>query len=218
MSMQTPLEPSPTALRAAMGAVVLTVVLVLAPNGMSAMAQTSECMEAGPSNSPSWALRADASKREICVLHDAVDREAAPPVSTSTMGPLGGATIPPAGKLSLTGDGRTLVLVDEIRAPTRQRQPEIRLSTNENTGAPEVQVAGAGIVALPTITIACGWSRQSISLSNFSQGPLRNVASYEVPESIASMVRHEADCRITLPHSIVPIPRDMVTIVWPTGP
>lgn len=218
MSMQTPLEPSPTALRAAMGAVVLTVVLVLAPDGMSAMAQTSECMEAGPSNSPSWTLRADASKREICVLHDAVDREAAPPVSTSTMGPLGGGTIPPAGKLSLTGDGRTLVLVDEIRAPTSQRQPEIRLSTNENTGAPEVQVAGAGIVALPTITIACGWSRRSISLSNFSQGPLRNVASYEVPESIASMVRHEADCRITLPHSIVPIPRDMVTIVWPTGP
>jgi len=43
-------------------------------------------------------------------------------------------------------------------------------------------------------------------------------AFYEVLESIASMVRHEADCRITLPHSIVPIPRDMVTIVWPTGP
>jgi hypothetical protein len=134
------------------------------------------------------------------------------------MGPLGGGTIPLAGKLGLTGDGRTLVLVDEVRAPTSQRQPEIRLSTNENTGAPEVQVAGAGIVARPTITIACGWSRRSISLSNFSQGPLRNVASYDVPESIASMVRHEADCRIALPHSIVPLPRDMVSIVWPTAP
>ena len=32
------------------------------------------------------------------------------------------------------------------------------------------------------------------------------------------MVRHEADCRIALPHSNVPIPRDMVSIVWPTGP
>jgi hypothetical protein len=218
MSVHTHLEPSPTALRAATGAVILTVALALAPNGMSAMAQTSECMEVGPSNSPSWALRADASKREICVLHEAADREAARPVSTSTMGPLGGGTIPLAGKLSLTGDGRTLVLVDEVRAPTSQRQPEIRLSTNENTGAPEVQVAGAGIVALPTITIACGWSRRSISLSNFSQGPLRNVASYDVPESIASMVRHEADCRIALPHSIVPLPRDMVSIVWPTAP
>jgi hypothetical protein len=134
------------------------------------------------------------------------------------MGPLGGGTIPLAGKLSLTADGRTLVLVDEVRAPTSQRHPEIRLSTNENTGAAEVQVAGAGIVALPTIAIVCGWSRRSIALSTFSQGPLRNVASYDVPESIASMVRHETDCRIALPRSIVPLPRDMVSIVWPTGP
>lgn len=218
MSVHTHLEPSPTPLRAAMRAVILTVVLALVPNGMSAMAQTSECMGAGPSNSSSWALRADASKREICSQHEAVEREPARRVSTSTIGPVGAGTIPRAGKLSLTGDGRTLVLVDEVRAPTRQRQPEIRLSTNENTGAPEVQVAGAGIVPLPTIAIACGWSRWSISLSHFSQGPLRNVASYGVPETIASMVRHEADCRIALPHSIVPLPRDLVTIVWPTGP
>jgi hypothetical protein len=216
MSVHTHLAP--TAFRAAMGAVIFTVVLALAPNGMRAMAQTSECIEVGPSSSPSWALRADASKREICVRHEAIHRQAARPVSASTMAPLGGGTIPLAGKPGLTGDGRTLVLVDEVRAPTSQRQPEIRLSTNENTGAPEVQVAGAGIIARPTITIACGWSRRSISLSNFSQGPLRNVASYDVPESIASMVRHEADCRIALPHSTVPLPRDMVSIVWPTAP
>jgi len=218
MSMHTHLEPSPTALRATMGAVILTVVLALGPHGMSAMAQTSECLEAGPSNSPSWALRADASKREICSQREAAEREPARRVSTSTIGPVGAGTSPLAGKLGLTGDGRTLVLVDEVRAPTSQRQPEVRLSTNENTGAPEVQVAGAGIIPLPTIAIACGLSRRSISLSHFSQGPLRNVASYDVPETIATMVRHEADCRIALPHSIVPLPRDMVTIVWPTGP
>ena len=86
MSMHTHSGPSPTALRTAMRAAILTVVLALVPNGMSAMAQTSDCMEAGPGN------------------------------------------------------------------------------------------------------------------------------------SIARMVRHEADCRIALPHSIVPLPRDMVTIVWPTGP
>jgi hypothetical protein len=108
--------------------------------------------------------------------------------------------------------------MDEVRAPTNQRKPEVRLSTNENTGAPQVQVAGAGIVPLPTIAIACGWSRRSISLSDFSQGPLRNVASYDVPEDIARMVRHETDCRIALANSILPLPRDTVMIVWPTSP
>ena len=47
----------------------------------------------------------------------------------------------------LTDDGRTLVLMEEMRAPSHQRQPEIRLGANENTGAPQVQVAGASICA-----------------------------------------------------------------------
>jgi hypothetical protein len=211
------LAPSRTVLGGAVRAVTLTIVLALTSNGTSAVAQTSECLELGPRKSPSWALLAEASKREICAQQEAVN-EATRPVSASTIPPVSAGTPTLAPKPRLIDDGRTLILADEVRAPTNQRKPEIRLSTNETTGVPQVQVAGAGIAPLPTIAITCAWSRRSISLSDFSQGPLRNVASYDVHESIARMVRHETDCRISLAGSILPLPRDMVTIVWPTAP
>src|SRR5262245_39114882 len=61
---------------------------------------------------------------------------------------------------------------------------------------PKVQVAGASIAPRPTIAISCSRSRRSISLSNFSPGPLRNVASYEVREDIARMAREQNADRV----------------------
>jgi hypothetical protein len=110
------------------------------------------------------------------------------------------------------------VLVDEVRAPSNRRQPEVRLGTNEASGAPRVEIAGAGVSPLPSMTIACAWSRRTIALTQFTEGRLRNVASYEVDESIARMVRTGSDCRVALGHSIVPLPGDLISVVWPTTP
>ena len=214
-------------------AIALTILLALGPHG--AGAGTNECMESYGVY-PSWALRSETSKQMICNQQAAMDRTkeedrrdgvaqkhgrdvASRSVSSSTITPISApstALLPLTPRL--TDEGRTLVLMDEVRAPSHQRQPEIRLGTNENTGAPQVQVAGASIAPHPTIAISCSWSRRPISLSNFSPGALRNVASYEVRENIATMARDETDCHIALGRTLLPLPRDMVSIVWPTNP
>ena len=216
-------------------AITLASLLALATHGAGAVAQTNECLESGPYRSPSWALVSEASKQIICNKQEAMDRTkeedrrdevaqkhgrdvASRSVSPSTIAPISATPTALPMTPRLTDDGRTLVLMDEVRAPSHQRQPEIRLGTNENTGAPQVQVAGANIAPRSTIAISCSWSRRSISLSNFSPGPLRNVASYEVHENIARMARDEAGCHIALGRTVLPLPRDMVPIVWPTNP
>ena len=232
----THLARSRAVLGATTRAITLTILLALVPHGAGAGAQTNECLESGLYRSPSWALLSEASKQMICNQQEAMDRTkeedrrdgvaqkhgrdvASRSVSSSTITPISApstALLPMTPRL--TDEGRTLVLMDEVRAPSHQRQPEIRLGTNENTGAPQVQVAGASIAPHPTIAISCSWSRRSISLSNFSPGALRNVASYEVRENIAKMARDEADCHIALGRTVLPLPRDMLSIVWPTNP
>jgi hypothetical protein len=39
-----------------------------------------------------------------------------------------------------------------------------------------------------------------------------------VRENIAKMARDEAGCHIALGRTVLPLPRDMVSIVWPTNP
>lgn len=229
------LARSRAVLAATTRAITLTILLVLGPDGAGAGAQTSECLESGLSRSPSWALLSEASKQMICNQQEAMGRTkeedrrgevaqthgrdvASRSVSSSTITPISATPTALPMTPRLTDDGRTLVLMDEVRAPSHQRQPEIRLGTNENTGAPQVQVAGASIAPHPTIAIYCSWSRRSISLSNFSPGPLRNVASYEVRENITRMARDEAGCHIAFGRTVLPLPRDMLSIVWPTNP
>ena len=214
-----------------MRAAIVLVALTLAPCGAIAVAQTRECMDVGPDKGPSWALLPETSKWKIFAQQQAVDRGKeeerqsevykrrwrdaanhavspwmAIPIST---GSTGSALIP-----RLTDDHETLVLMEEVRSPAKQRQPEISLGTTEASGSPRIQIAGEGIAPLPTIAIACAWSRRSIPLSGFSQEPHRAVASYEVPESIAVMARDEASCHIALAGAVLQLPRDMVALVW----
>ena len=213
----------------------MTILLALAPPAAGAVAQTNDCLKFGLHSSPSWALRSKASTQMICHQQEAMDRTkeedrrdevaqqhgrdvASRSVSSATIAPISATPTALPMTPRLTDDGRTLVLMDEVRAPSHQRQPEIRLGTNENTGAPQVQVAGANIAPRSTIAISCSWSRRSIALSNFLPGPLRNIASYEVHENIARMARDETSCHIALGRTVLPLPRDMVPIVWPTNP
>src|SRR5262245_7389775 len=221
--------------RASVSAAIPTVAITiaLAASGPVAVAQTDECLEFGPRRSATWALLAEASKREICVREAVASSAAGEPdgqiaragtrASTGLHGVQANGATPARpgaspGTPRLIDDGRTLVLVDEVRAPASRRQPEVRLGTNEASGAPRVEIAGAGVSPLPGVTVACAWSRRTVALTQFTEGRLRNVASYEMDESIARMVRTGSDCRVALGSSIVPLPGDLIPVVWPTAP
>jgi hypothetical protein len=230
----------PNLVRATLRAVIHTsvIALVLAIPVPGAVAQTSECLALGPTKSPTWALMSEASRRAICARHDAAElRSVAAPetgpadvrsVATVHNGSLDARSVAAAqnggsgerngSRPRLVDEGRTLVLREEVRAPAGERQPEIRLVSNESTGGAQVQMAGFGLSPESTIAVACAWSRRSISLSDFTQGPRRNVASYDVDESIARMVRTGTDCRLALGGASVALPREMVPIVWPANP
>lgn len=166
----------------------------------------------------SHALRTVSLAMVVAAAPQAVGAGEPDPVPVSTETPPAAARATLVSHPRLTEDGRTLVLVDEVRAPTSKRQPEIRMGTNENSGAPQVQLAGASLAPAPDIAISCGWSRRSIPLTQYSEGPLRNVASYRVPPEIANMVRQDDRCHITLSGGVLPLPSDMVAIVWPSAP
>jgi hypothetical protein len=285
----------------------MAIAVALAMPGSMAAAQTSECLEVGPTKSLTWPLLSEAAKRAICARHaatgpdastgqhdsvvldanrgaegtssagtrpsgsdvrpvagtangsddvrslvatdsrsadvrgvaatrtDSADlrSEAAAPAGGSgerngatpswrggVSGPVASSTSSPrssglAARPRLIDEGRTLVLLEEVRAPASERQPEVRLVTSERTGGAQVQMAGAGLSPQPAIAVACAWSRRSIPLSDFTHGPLRNVASYDVDESIARMVRTGTDCRIALGRASIALPPEMVPIVWP---
>ena len=55
-------------------AITLMILLALGPHGAGASAQTNDCLKVGPSSSPSWALRSEASKQMICNQQEAMDR------------------------------------------------------------------------------------------------------------------------------------------------
>src|SRR5262245_28740182 len=213
----------------------VVVALVLTPFGALAAAQTKECMDLGPDKKPSWVLRSEDSRRTICAQHEALERmkkeerldavykkrwrdAANSSVLPVTVTPISAEATGLALKPRLSDDGKILILMDEIRTPADQRQPAITLGLNAKTGSPQIQVAGEGIAPLATIAIGCPWSRRSVSLSDFSVESERQVASYEVHESIARMVRAETSCHIALARAMIPLPRDMVAVVWPIAP
>jgi hypothetical protein len=80
-----------------------------------------------------------------------------------------------------------------------------------------VQIAGESIAPLPTIVISCARSSRSVSLSTFASGRRRNVASYEVSASTAQMARDESACHIAVAGVVVPLPREMMAMVWSPG-
>jgi hypothetical protein len=230
--MKTEFRPSScrAVLGAALGVTALTIGLALLPSGVAA--QTTDCLEGGPQKTPAWALLSEAAKSRIC----AGQRPAAPWVADQQDGAdygqrWGAAANPGASSESvppihsmpapsavprLADDEKTLVLMEEIRLP-QQRQPEVRLTVSETSGLPEVQIAGERIAPPRTILITCARGSRSVSLSDFASGHRRNVASYEVSESIARMARDENACHLALAGAAVPLPREMVAMVWSPG-
>jgi hypothetical protein len=231
--METEFRPTRcrAALGAALGVTTFAIGIALFPRVVAAQT-TLDCLGGGPQNTPAWALLSEGAKSRICAGQPSVDRRVAdqrdgaddgqrwsavvnPEASRQSAPPMH-STPTPSAMPRLADDEKTLVLMEEIRAP-QPRQPEVRLTVSETSGLPQVQIAGASIAPLPTIVISCARGRRSVSLSAFATGPRRNVASYEVSTSTAQMARDESTCHIAVAGVVVSLPREMVAMVWSPG-
>lgn len=219
------------ALGAALGVTALTIGIALFPGRVAAQT-TLDCLKGGPQNTPAWALLSEAAKSRICAGEPSADQRVADQRDGTDYGKRWSAVVnPEAARQSappmhptpaasamprLADDEKTLVLMEEIRAP-QPRQPEVRLTVSETSGLPQVQIAGESIAPLPTIVISCARGSRSVSLSAFASGRRRNVASYELSASTAQMARDESACHIAVAGVVVSLPREMVAMVWSPG-
>ena len=227
--LQTRFHPGSRRTAIALTAMVIASGIAVLPGRVSAV---TDCLD-GPEKAPAWALLSDGAKSRICSGQQPADtavrrREAvalpdkssdatAATATSSADVPFGDVRrAAPSAVPRLADDEKILVLMEEIRAPSRQRQPEVRLTTSETSGLPQVQIAGENVVAPPrAILISCAWGSRPVTLSNFVSGRRRNVASYDVDESVARMVREERACRVAVAGVAVPLPSELVGMVWP---
>jgi hypothetical protein len=211
----------------ALTAMVIASAIAILPGRVSAV---TDCLD-GPEKTPAWALLSDGAKSRICSGQQPADtavrrREAvalpdkSPDAIAATaassadvrFGDVGMAA--PSAVPRLADDEKTLVLMEEIRAPAPQRQPEVRLTTSETSGLPQVQIAGENVAPPRAILISCARGSRPVTLSSLVSGRRRNVASYDVDESVARMVREERACRVAVAGVGVPLPSKWVGMVW----
>ena len=225
--LQTRFHPGSRRTAIALTAMVIESGIAVLPSRVSAV---SDCLD-GPEKAPAWALLSDSAKSRICSGQQPADtavrrREAvalpdkspdaivASAASSADVrfGDVGMAA--PSAVPRLADDEKTLVLMEEIRAPAPQRQPEVRLTTSETSGLPQVQIAGENVAPPRAILISCARGSRSVTLSSFVPGRRRNVASYDLDGSVARMVREERACRVAVAGVAVPLPAELVAMVW----
>ena len=223
---QTRFHPGSRRTAIAVTAMVIASGIAVLPGRVSAL---TDCLD-GPEKTPAWALLSDGAKSRICSGQQPADtavrrREAvalphkswdaiAAPHRAPTCPPAMSSTAAPSAVPRLADDEKSLVLMEEIRTPARQRQPEVRLTTSETSGLPQVQIAGENVAPPRAILISCARGSRSVTLSSFVSGRRRNVASYDVDESVARMVRDERACRVAVAGVAVPLPAELVAMVW----
>jgi hypothetical protein len=225
--LQTRVHPGTRLTAIALTAMVIASGIAVLPGRVPAV---TDCLD-GPEKAPAWALLSDGAKSRICSGQQPADtavrrREAvalpdqSPDASAATATssadvPFGDVvTAAPSAVPRLADDEKTLVLMEEIRAPAPQRQPELRLTTSETSGLPQVQIAGENVAPPRAILISCARGRRSVTLTSFVPGRRRNVASYDLDGSVARMVREERACRVAVAGVAVPLPAELVAMVW----
>lgn len=225
--LQTRFHPGTRRTAIALTAMVIASGIAVLPGRVSAV---TDCLD-GPEKAPAWALLSDGAKSRICSGQQPADTavrrreavalpdkssDAIAAAATSSAGvPFGNVgTAAPSAVPRLADDEKTLVLMEEIRAPAPQRQPEVRLTTSETSGLPQVQIAGENVAPPRAILISCARGSRSVTLSSFVPGRRRNVASYDLDGSVARMVREERACRVAVAGVAVPLPAELVAMVW----
>lgn len=225
--LQTRFHPGSCRTAIALTAMVIASGIAVLPGRVSAV---TDCLD-GPEKAPAWALLSDGAKSRICSGQQPADTavrrreavalpdkssDAIAAAATSSAGvPFGNVgTAAPSAVPRLADDEKTLVLMEEIRAPAPQRQPEVRLTTSETSGLPQVQIAGENVAPPRAILISCARGRRPVTLSSFVSGRRRNVASYDLDGSVARMVREERACRVAVAGVAVPLPAELVAMVW----
>ena len=114
----------------------------------------------------------------------------------------------------LTDEGRTLILLDEVREPQEKRQPGITLTGNPMTGGRQVRIAGHGIAPLREIAAGCGTRSWRVGLSDFRETPETNVATYDVPGEVVIQLLNSPECALLIAGARIVIPRELVSVVW----
>ena len=114
----------------------------------------------------------------------------------------------------LVDEGRTLILLDEVREPQEKRQPGITLAGDRVTGGRQVRIAGHGITQLREIAAVCGGRNWQLRLSDFRQTPETNVATYDVPGDVVAQVLNSPECSLLIAGARIAIPRELVSAVW----
>ncbi len=194
-------------------------------------------MKFGPFDDPRWALLDYGTKATICAQQQKMDkrdekrqRDAAQEealqrgLQQQPQPPL--MLIPPpppqpvllAIQPSLTDDRKTLILLPEVRQPQEKRQPEISLSTDAVTKTQQINISGQGIQALSAIGLRCGDAQWSLPLGALSQSPEKNRATFPVSKEIAAKVLESPTCHVALAGALLPIPRDLLSVVWGKTP
>lgn len=223
---RTRLEPRSRRFAIALMAMSVASGIAVVPGRVSAM---TDCLD-GPRRTPAWALLSDGAKSRICAGEPAgpiagrqtavalADKSSAAVAATADVRSGDFSTAAASAVPRLAGDEKTLVLMEEIRVPAVQRQPEVRLTTSETNGRPQVQIAGENVSAPRAILVSCTRGSRPVELSSFVTGRRRNLASYELDHHVARMVLDERTCHLAVAGVAVPLPSELVGMVWSPSP
>lgn len=114
----------------------------------------------------------------------------------------------------LTSDGTALILLDEIPGPPPERQPLVVLEFPPDLGARQIRVAASGLVAPPSVDLACGSRTWTIARSDLLQVHDRVHVFFGVATEIAEAVLALTECRLVLAGVKIPIPTELLRAVW----
>lgn len=114
----------------------------------------------------------------------------------------------------LTGDGKMLILLEEILEPPERRQPLVTIEFSPNLGTPQVRVAGKGILAPASLKLVCGSQTWTLGRSDVLQVLERTHVFFGVAKEAAEAALTWPECRLMLVGAQIPIPRDLLWAVW----
>lgn len=114
----------------------------------------------------------------------------------------------------LTGDGKALILLEEIREPADKRQPLVTLEFPPALGSRYIRVAGRSLLPPPTVDLRCGTKTWTIARSEIRQMPEQTHAFFAVEKDVAEAALSGPSCGLVLVGVQIPIPRDLLRAVW----
>ena len=95
--------------------------------------------------------------------------------------------------------------------------PQVVLSTDRKTTQRQVQLAGQGVSAYPTVDITCDGKKRTFPLTRSEFIKNRTTAIYAVPEDHARQMLRAVECRVLTPSQDIPLARQQLR-AWASPP